>query len=457
MKAKKTLLAIASLAILAAVFAAASFISIDEQTDNRLTLRDQVTDAPSQVNVNTQYSYIPDISNSSHPMHILNNLVLKNLKTGEVSASLNYELPSWLYFNVETKLEYSEYTPGVILEKVKSISLSGIPSQPGIYNPKIILTTLNGSFVKEWQWSIEVSITGSESMKVTFYSMQGGDSLDYTLTSPFSLTFPSSDVFSRDGYTLSGWSGGLYECNQIVQLDYKPEGYIFYAHWIRNEDVPDPVESHIVTFNDNGSLKKVTVNDGERVSRPNISSTKTDGTALKGWYTARSGGNEWDFNNSVSSDLILYARYADHFNLKSEGLKATLLISSSWSGYQHKIYWDTDSELEVIGYSTLKTHDYDIPGKHIVKVVSTKGDQTATSTLTINVSTNSQGQGGDDENNNQNGNNKYSSLKLALGVIIAVIVAALFYCFVEDDELTALIIAAVIIVTYYSALVIGVI
>ena len=94
MKAKKTLLAIASLAIVAAVFAVASFISIDEQTDNRLTLGDQVTDAPSQVNVNTQYSYTPDISNSSHPMHVLNNLVLKNLKTGEVSASINYELPS---------------------------------------------------------------------------------------------------------------------------------------------------------------------------------------------------------------------------------------------------------------------------------------------------------------------------------------------------------------------------
>ena len=390
-------------------------------------------------------------------MHVLNNLVLKNLKTGEVSASINYELPSWLYFNVETKLEYSEYTPGVILEKVKSITLSGTPVTPGTFHPKITLTALSGALVRTWEWDIVVSVTGSESMKIMFYSMQGGDSLDYTLTSPFSLTFPSSDVFSRSGYTLSGWSGGLYECNQIVQLDYKPEGYVFYAHWIKDSEVPDPAESHTITFNDNGSVKTISVEDGQKVSRPNVTTVRTDGTAIRGWYTASNGGNEWDFNNSVSSDLILYARYADHFDLKSEGLKATLLISSSWSGYQHKIYWDTDSELEVIGYSTLKTHDYDIPGKHIVKVVSTKGDQTATSTLTINVSTNSQGQGGDDENNSQNGNNQYSNLKLALGIIIAVIVAALYYFFVEDDEVIALIIAAVIVVIYCAALTMGVI
>lgn len=455
MKAKMKILVIASLAIVAAVFAASSFISIDDQ-NNTLTLGDQITDAPTEVNVNTQYNYTPDIADANHTMHILNNLVLKNLKTGETEASINYELPSWLYLHVETKLEYSEYTPGVILEKVKSISLSGTPTQPGTYNPKITLTTLNGAFVKEWQWRIEVSVTGSESMKVTFYSMQGGDTLDYTLTSPFSLTFPSSDVFSRDGYTLSGWAGGLYECNQIVQLDYKPEGYTFYAHWIRNEDVPDPVGQHEVTFSDNGSIKKVSVTDGEKVSRPNVISVRTDGTALRGWYTSHSGGNEWDFNNTISADLTLYARYVEHFDLKSEGLKATLLINSSWSGYQHKIYWTNGTDGESIGYSSLKTHDYDKTGKYTVKVVSTKGDQTATSTLTLNVSTGGSSQGGDDNNNDQN-ENQYSNLKLVLGVIIATIIAVLYYFIVDDDELTAMIVAAIIVVIYYAALMMGVI
>ena len=455
MKAKKTILAIASLAIVAAVFAASSFISIDDQ-NNTLTLGDQITDAPAEVNVNTQYSYVPNISNSSHPMHILNNLVLKNLKTGEVSASINYELPSWLYFNVETKLEYSEYNPGVILEKVKSVSFTGTPVSPGTFHPKITLTTLNGAFTKTWEWDVVVSVTGNESMSVTFYSMQGGDKLDYNVTSPFSLTFPSSDVFSRNGYTLSGWAGGLYECGQIVQLDYKPEGYTFYAHWVRNEDVPDPTENYKVTFNDGGSIKVVSVADGQKVSRPTVVSTKTDGTALRGWYTASNGGNEWDFNNSVSSDMTLYARYVDHFELKSDGLKATLLINSGWSGYQHKIYWTAGTDGESIGYSSLKTHDYDKTGKYTVKVTSTRGDQSATSTLTINVSAggSSHGQGGDD-NNDQN-ENQYSTVKLALGMIIAVIVAVAVYYFI-DDELIAMIVAAVVIVIYYSALFLGVI
>lgn len=455
MRAKMKILAISF--AFAALAAALCICSIsNDQSDSSVTLGDQVTDAPTTINVNTQYGYTPNIADANHPMHVLNNLVLKNLKTGETSASINYELPSWLYLHIETKLEYSEYTPGVILEKVKSISFSGTPVTPGTYNPKITLTTLNGAFVKEWQWRIEVSVTGSESMKVTFYSMQGGDTLDYTLSSPFSLTFPSSDVFSREGYTLSGWAGGLYECGQIVQLDYKPEGYTFYAHWVRNEDVPDPAENYKVTFNDGGSIKVVSVADGQKVSRPTVVSTKTDGTALRGWYTASNGGNEWDFNNSVSSDMTLYARYVDHFELKSDGLKATLLINSGWSGYQHKIYWTAGTDGESIGYSSLKTHDYDKTGKYTVKVVSTKGDQSATSTLTINVSAggSSHGQGGDD-NNDQN-ENQHSTVKLALGMIIAVIVAVAVYYFI-DDELIAMIVAAVVIVIYYSALFVGVI
>ena len=456
MKAKMKILVIASLAIVAAVFAASSFISND-QTDNGLTLGDQVTDAPTTINVNTQYNYTPNISNSSHPMHILNDLVLKNLKTGEVSASINYELPSWLYLHIETKLEYSQYSPGTILEKVKSVSFTGTPVSPGTFHPKITLTTLNGAFTKTWDWEIIVSVTGNESMAVTFYSIQGGDKLDYTLTSPFSLTFPSSDVFSREGYILSGWAGGLYECGQIVQLDYKPEGYTFYAHWVRNEDVPDPAENYKVTFNDGGSIKVVSVADGQKVSRPTVVSTRTDGTALRGWYTSATGGSEWDFSNTISADLTLYARYADHFSLKSDSLKATLLINSIWSGYQHKIYWTAGTDGESIGYSSLKTHDYDKTGKYTVKVVSTKGDQSATSTLTINVSANGNSQSGDDENNNENGNNQYSNLKLALGMIIAVIVAALYYYFIDDDELTAMIVAAIVIVIYYSALFLGVI
>ena len=153
--------------------------------------------------------------------------------------------------------------------------------------------------------------------------------------------------------------------------------------------------------------------------------------------------------------MTLYARYVDHFNLKSDDLKATLLISSNWSGYQHKVFWDNNSNEESIGYSTLKTHDYDKTGKYTVKVVSTKGDQTATSTLVINVAAGGSSQGGDEDNDQDK--NQYSNLQLILGIIIAIIVAALYYCVVNDDELIAMIAAAFVIVIYYSALLLGVI
>ena len=340
-------------------------------------------DAPADISVNSQYVYVPDISNEKHPMHILDRIVLKNLKTGEISSSLSYSGPEWLKIAVETEYEYSKWDPTVINEVLKGVSFSGTCVNPGIYNPKLTLTALNGTFVREWQWSIDVSVTGEESMAVTFYSMQGGDSLSYTLTSPFSLTFPSSDVFSRDGYKLSGWGGGLYECSQIVQLDYKPEGYSFYAHWVKSEDVPDADGSHVVTFNYGNEVKNVTVKDGDPVSRP--LEPVRNGMAAKGWYTSPSGGSEWNFNNPVAADTILYAVWAPHFNMEKKGQDVTISINSiHWNGYQHQICWDINSELESIGYSTVKSHHYD-SGNHTITVISVKGDHTVSSKITFDV------------------------------------------------------------------------
>ena len=69
---------------------------------------EELPDAPAEISVNNQYAYTPDISSENHPMHILNRIVLKNLKTGEVTASLSYSGPEWLKINVETEYEYSK-------------------------------------------------------------------------------------------------------------------------------------------------------------------------------------------------------------------------------------------------------------------------------------------------------------------------------------------------------------
>lgn len=344
---------------------------------------EELSDAPAEISVNNPYSYVPNISDESHPMHILDGIVLKNLKTGKTAASLSYSGPEWLKINVETGYEYSKWDPTVINEVLKKISFSGTCINPGTYNPKLTLTTLNGTFIKEWQWGIEVSVTGEESMAVTFYAMQGGDSLSYTLTSPFSLTFPSSDVFSRNGYTLSGWAGGLYECNQITQLDYKPEGYTFYAHWIRNEDVPDTDDRSTVTFNYGNEIKNITVKNGDLVNRP--LEPVRNGMAVKGWYTSPSGGGEWNFNNPVNTDLTLYAVWAPHFSMEKKGQDVTISVSPvHWNGYQHQIYWDNGSDPESIGYSTVKSHHYD-SGKHTITVTSVKGDHTVSSKITFDI------------------------------------------------------------------------
>lgn len=346
---------------------------------------EELTDAPTTINVNTAYEYTPAISDSSHSLHILDKIVLKNLKTGDTPAVLTYSGPEWLKINVATEYEYSHGDPTVINEVLKTISFSGVPLQPGTYNPRLTLSTLNGTFLKEWQWTITVKVSGAETMPVTFYAQQGGDALSYTVTSPFALTFPAADVFSRDGYRLAGWGGGLYECGQIVQLDYRPEGYVFYAHWVADSEKPTDDDHHIVTFNYGSEIKKVTVHSGSAVSRP--SEPVKTGMAIRGWYTTVGGGTEWNFNNVVNEDLTLYAVWAPHFSLEKKGTEVTLQVNPTyWSGYQHTVYWSASAAGEALGYSTTATHNYP-DGLQTITLVSEKGGHRVSSIMEINVQT----------------------------------------------------------------------
>jgi len=68
-------------------------------------------------------------------------------------------------------------------------------------------------------------------------------------------------------------------------------------------------QRHTVTFRGNGGTPASTVLlifDGERASEPSVS---RNGWRLVGWYTSQSGGDRWDFNNTIDRNLTLHARW----------------------------------------------------------------------------------------------------------------------------------------------------
>lgn len=76
-------------------------------------------------------------------------------------------------------------------------------------------------------------------------------------------------------------------------------------------------DEYTVTFNLNGAPgtapASAKVEQGEKVSEP--AEPKWENHNFDGWFTAADGGEEWNFENSVSGNLTLYA----HWTLNSQG------------------------------------------------------------------------------------------------------------------------------------------
>ena len=78
--------------------------------------------------------------------------------------------------------------------------------------------------------------------------------------------------------------------------------------------IPTTVSStqHTVTFKlDGGTMtgtNPVTVDDGEKVTRPSPSPTKT-GAAFDGWYSDSTYSTPFDFDSPINSDITIYAKW----------------------------------------------------------------------------------------------------------------------------------------------------
>ena len=165
----------------------------------------------------------------------------------------------------------------------------------------------HGGLTLEREASATVTADGGSST-VTF-DLRGdssgmfGDT--YKVDVEYSKTIKKEDIPNdavKDGYHFGGW--------------YPDE------NWTKEFDFTKPIKTDItvyaryynyVTFMDGDKeIKKTEVNDNKTVLEAlggNIPKLTKTGYTFDGWYTNKTGGNKFDFNNIISTDTILYAHW----------------------------------------------------------------------------------------------------------------------------------------------------
>lgn len=136
------------------------------------------------------------------------------------------------------------------------------------------------------------------------YSLRGGvlpSTAPYTYYDTYetSLSAPT-----RTGYTFDGWTGsnGATPEKTVTISEGSTGDKSYTANWTANQ--------YNVTFVTNGGVPAVpdqTITYPGTVSCPNI--TKS-GYALFGWFTDSACTKKFDFNTSIESDTVLYAKWA---------------------------------------------------------------------------------------------------------------------------------------------------
>lgn len=106
---------------------------------------------------------------------------------------------------------------------------------------------------------------------------------------------------SRTGYTFAGWytakgGGSKYDFTKPVTAD-----MTLYARWTINK--------YEVKFDANGgsAVKSATVEHGKTVAKP-ADPTRANYT-FTGWYTAKSGGEKFDFAKPVTGNVTVFAQW----------------------------------------------------------------------------------------------------------------------------------------------------
>lgn len=150
----------------------------------------------------------------------------------------------------------------------------------------------------------------TQAYNVTFDAVGGsaaaGSSLDTQVVRTGEQA--AAPVVEKAGYEFLGWFVG----DATTAFDFSTpitENTALTAHW-------KDLSIWTVAFDAVGgslpdSLKTpLTVTKGDKMAAPADAPTRGTGYTFKGWYTAKTGGEAWDFaNTAVAGDMTLYARW----------------------------------------------------------------------------------------------------------------------------------------------------
>ncbi len=245
---------------------------------------------------------------------------------------------------------------------------------------------------------LNLSVSGSMYMEAYFvptgtalrtitYDPNGGQGIvsSQKVESGCHVKLPTALNMVRDGFTFVGWSESK-DGEVWGYEDYKVDSDTrLYAVWQENgSSEPDDPSYYDVSFSTNGGVGNYDVQRiacGGTVVRP-VDPTM-DGYVFTGWRSLTQTGL-WDFSSdTVQSDTILQAQWAQHFTIAVDGLTVTVQMKGEYYDMAFDIYWgdqdfnDTGKESsDAIGASVGKashTYEYTSYGHITVRSHDSKG------------------------------------------------------------------------------------
>lgn len=139
------------------------------------------------------------------------------------------------------------------------------------------------------------------------YNANGGSGTPVGETNCTGKFTVSNTVPTRNGYIFAGWntaadgSGTNYTAGSEVALTQEVPSLTLYAQWNKLVTVSFDLCGH------GGTIASQTFVSGGKASEP--TAPKEDGWVFGGWYTEKNCQHRFNFDSTVNSDIVLYAKW----------------------------------------------------------------------------------------------------------------------------------------------------
>ncbi len=204
-------------------------------------------------------------------------------------------------------------------------------------------TIVTESFVLYAKWE-EIPIV---TYNICFNS-NGGSSVESQVVEEWQTVKKPIDPI-KEGYIFEGWYTD-FSLNSVYDFSTNViSNMILYAKW-----KPIPKETYIVSFESNGgsSVEFQIVEEGQIAMKPNA--PIKEGYIFEGWYTDENFINEYNFDNVVISNMILYAKWIQ------EDINENGVPDSVEEGESSILDSDNDGLTDYFEYTLTNTDPYKI-------------------------------------------------------------------------------------------------